>query len=68
MSYYGKCEGDNHFFSAEDGIVLCECGAFNRDDVEYTGHTESKDCWCEPYLSYKDDENGNEVWVHREVH
>ena len=30
-------------------------------------HMESKDCWCEPYLDYKDAENGNEVWMHREL-
>ena len=27
-------------------------------------HEISKDCWCEPYLDYKDPETGEEVWVH----
>lgn len=31
-------------------------------------HTTSTDCWCEPYLSYKDDINDNEVYTHREIH
>lgn len=30
-------------------------------------HISSRWCWCEPYLDYVDPDNGNEVWVHREV-
>lgn len=30
-------------------------------------HQENKECWCEPYLDYKDTENSNEVWVHRDT-
>lgn len=33
---------------------------------EETPHDESEKCWCEPYLDYKDEMNGNEVWVHRQ--
>lgn len=28
-------------------------------------HEESKDCWCQPTLSYRDEINGCEVWVHK---
>jgi hypothetical protein len=30
-------------------------------------HFESKDCWCQPELHYKDEETGVEVWTHREI-
>lgn len=30
-------------------------------------HLLSNDCWCEPELDYKDDNNGGEVWSHRQV-
>lgn len=39
-------------------------------DEKTRGHTEhetSPNCWCEPELDYVDPENGNEVWVHREI-
>lgn len=32
----------------------------------YPDHMNSENCWCEPELEYQDD-NGNQVWVHREV-
>lgn len=28
-------------------------------------HIESKDCWCEPRLDYKDELTNKEVWVHK---
>lgn len=31
-------------------------------------HYDRLDCWCEPTLDYKDYLNGNEVWIHKEVH
>jgi hypothetical protein len=30
-------------------------------------HESSIDCWCEPQLTYKDSENGGEVWTHRSI-
>ena len=28
-------------------------------------HLETKDCWCEPTLLYKDEFTGREVWTHK---
>lgn len=28
-------------------------------------HHECKDCWCNPTLSYVDEETKREVWVHK---
>ena len=28
-------------------------------------HELSEDCWCEPYLDYKDDDC--EIWIHRQI-
>jgi hypothetical protein len=28
-------------------------------------HTDSAECWCEPYLYHRSDVTGREVWVHR---
>lgn len=28
-------------------------------------HTDSADCWCEPFLYYKSAVTEREVWVHR---
>lgn len=41
----------------------------NRYHVMKTdeNHTDTPVCWCEPELIYKDPDNGNEVWLHREV-
>lgn len=30
-------------------------------------HIESKECFCEPELSYKDSDTDKEVWVHRQM-
>lgn len=31
-------------------------------------HSAGKNCWCEPVLDYEDPENGNQLWIHREIH
>jgi len=28
-------------------------------------HEVSKNCWCEPEMTYKDDITGKEVWSHK---
>lgn len=28
-------------------------------------HTESADCWCEPFMYHRSESTGREVWVHR---
>ena len=33
----------------------------------YPDHREDPKCWCEPVLEYED-ETGNQVWVHNEIH
>jgi len=33
----------------------------------YPDHREDSKCWCEPVLEYED-ETGNQVWVHNEIH
>ena len=33
-----------------------------------TNHICSENCWCEPELVYLDDETGNKLFVHREIH
>lgn len=34
----------------------------------HQGHWDSDiNCWCNPFLEYKDPVNGSEVWVHRDM-
>lgn len=35
---------------------------------EYMPHTDVEECFCEPELVYVDSGNGNQVWLHRELH
>lgn len=28
-------------------------------------HYETKDCWCDPELTYKDEKTNKEVWSHK---
>jgi len=30
-------------------------------------HSNSKDCWCDPYLDYENPETGSQVWIHRKI-
>jgi len=34
----------------------------------YPEHIASPYCWCEPEMENRDEETGNEVWVHKESH
>lgn len=34
-------------------------------DPEAPEHLDSPDCWCHPVMVFKDDDSGNEVWVHK---
>ena len=40
-------------------------GNIHTVPTQGTPHIESKHCWCEPRLSYKDEVTGKEVWVHK---
>lgn len=64
--YVSKCDNDNHYFNLDDNEdYFCQCGKQDRREIK-TNHEDSINCWCEPELSYRD-ENGSEVWVHREI-
>ena len=64
-----------HVIPNEDGSrtrcggpgICSECSQELASAIRNKTHAESKDCWCHPVLSYKDDKNGNEVWAHNDV-
>ena len=55
--------------SIEDAIKKSK--NFNNCETDIEGtlkHINSSTCWCDPTLEYKDPENGNKVWLHRQIH
>lgn len=60
----GDCEA---CVICEKSPTCCMHNAEHHGCHRWRRHDESPDCWCHPTLTYKDEENGNEVWTHNGI-
>jgi hypothetical protein len=43
-----------------------KCSDFKSQSAVREHITDGSQCWCNPEMTYKDPDNGAEVWVHKE--